>query len=357
MRWKIAVSALALAGVAMIGAVFALRGRRAGPEKGCPVHRRGSGTDQGRAAQRPDGHDVQRRRRHSAQRQRQAGLGQSRQFRGAAGRSERAGVRSTILRRLRDQAKPPASAADATALAATINTPLVAPAGRSAAAGDDVGIPRPETRAHDLAQAGRNADRRRQLRSINRQATRSLQLRRRTAEQAGGSADQTSAPKTTSDATGVAQPSTPKIELPTKLSPQVVGARGGRQNRHDRARATAQTPEANRSDAGCTGKAGQGREEAEARASRRRDRDDWSDRAASRRDGRDHFGRMVRSARRAQVGGGSQERDSHGSAANTAPNSTAPSIGVHKAVVNGETIYRLRVVGLTKADAAAMCAG
>ena len=31
-------------------------------------------------------------------------------------------------------------------------------------------------------------------------------------------------------------------------------------------------------------------------------------------------------------------------------------IGVHKAVVKGETIYRLRVVGLTKADAAALCA-
>ena len=32
------------------------------------------------------------------------------------------------------------------------------------------------------------------------------------------------------------------------------------------------------------------------------------------------------------------------------------SIGVHKAVVNGETIYRLRVGGLSKADAAALCA-
>ena len=32
------------------------------------------------------------------------------------------------------------------------------------------------------------------------------------------------------------------------------------------------------------------------------------------------------------------------------------TIGVHKAVVNGETIYRLRVVGLSKADAAALCA-
>jgi hypothetical protein len=32
------------------------------------------------------------------------------------------------------------------------------------------------------------------------------------------------------------------------------------------------------------------------------------------------------------------------------------TIGVHKAVVNGGTIYRLRVVGLSKADAAALCA-
>jgi hypothetical protein len=32
------------------------------------------------------------------------------------------------------------------------------------------------------------------------------------------------------------------------------------------------------------------------------------------------------------------------------------SIGVHKAVVKGEIIYRLRVVGLTKSDAAALCA-
>ena len=31
-------------------------------------------------------------------------------------------------------------------------------------------------------------------------------------------------------------------------------------------------------------------------------------------------------------------------------------IGVHKAQVNGDTIYRLRVSGLTKADAAALCA-
>ena len=32
------------------------------------------------------------------------------------------------------------------------------------------------------------------------------------------------------------------------------------------------------------------------------------------------------------------------------------TIGVHKAVIKGEAIYRLRVVGLSKADAAALCA-
>ena len=32
------------------------------------------------------------------------------------------------------------------------------------------------------------------------------------------------------------------------------------------------------------------------------------------------------------------------------------AIGVHKADVNGDTIYRVRVTGLSKADAAALCA-
>ncbi len=32
------------------------------------------------------------------------------------------------------------------------------------------------------------------------------------------------------------------------------------------------------------------------------------------------------------------------------------TIGIHKADVKGKTIYRLRVTGLAKADAAAMCA-
>ena len=59
------------------------------------------------------------------------------------------------------------------------------------------------------------------------------------AEQAGRRAERSSpssAPKTTSEATGVAQPSTPKIELPTKLSPPKSAARVAvGQNGYDRA--------------------------------------------------------------------------------------------------------------------------
>ena len=32
------------------------------------------------------------------------------------------------------------------------------------------------------------------------------------------------------------------------------------------------------------------------------------------------------------------------------------ALGVHKATVNGDTIYRVRVTGLSKADAASLCA-
>ena len=32
------------------------------------------------------------------------------------------------------------------------------------------------------------------------------------------------------------------------------------------------------------------------------------------------------------------------------------ALGVHKAVSNGDTVYRVRVTGLSKADAASLCA-
>ena len=57
--WKLKVSALALAGVAMIGAVLALRGGVPGLSETTAVYRGGARADQGPAAQRRDGYRLQ----------------------------------------------------------------------------------------------------------------------------------------------------------------------------------------------------------------------------------------------------------------------------------------------------------
>ena len=165
MRWKLEVSALALAGVAMIGAVFALKGGVPGLPKQPPFIAAAQGptkveppSDETVTASSDAG-------RFSPQGQRKAGSGQSRQFRGAAGRFERAGSlgnppsAARQSARSRGSGQAAGSASGATPLAATANTPLVAPPG-AAAAGHELGIPRAETGAHGFVAAGRNPDRR-----------------------------------------------------------------------------------------------------------------------------------------------------------------------------------------------------
>ena len=85
--------------------------------------------------------------------------------------------------------------------------------------------------------------------------------------------------------------------------------------------------------------------------------DDWSDAQRSgRRDSSDHF----RADGRFNSPRPDRKRKPRAKLARLTSKYGAElngsAIGVHKAVVNGETIYRLRVVGLTKADAAALCA-
>ena len=309
MRWKLAVSALALAGVAMIGAVFALRGGVPGLKKDPPFIAAAQGptkvappsdqtvttsSDAGATLLKDNGKPAPVKVVNSEEQpvdlNAQASVNNPppavcRSGQAARGRNGRDGAR-------RDHQYAARRAA-----------------GRRAAAGDDVGIPRPETGAHDLAQAGRNADRRP---SPPDQPASDANVAPRAggaAKQAGRSAERSPAPKTTSDAAGVAQPSTPKIELPTKLSPPKSSARVV-VGKTDTTAPDGDRPDARRTGAKRrSGETGEGGEEAEGRASRRRDRDDGSDRAACRRHGRDHLGRMVGSARRAQVGGRSQEHD------------------------------------------------
>ena len=160
MRWKLAVSALALAGVAMIGAVFVLKGGVPGLKKDAPFIAAAQGptkvappsdqtvttsSDAGATLLHDNGKPAPVKVVNSEEQ--------------PVDLNAQASVNNPPAAA---PANSSAGATDATALAATINTPLVPPPPAGAAEGHDVGIPRPETGAHDLAQAGRNADRRRQ---------------------------------------------------------------------------------------------------------------------------------------------------------------------------------------------------
>ena len=235
MRWKIAVSALALAGVAMIGAVFALRGGVPGLKKDAPFIAAAQGptkvappSDQTVTTSSDAGatllHDNGK-----------PGLGQSRQFRGAAGRFERTGVGQQPA-----SGAPPAQRRrdGRAALAATINTPLVAPQAAAPPKGMTSEFPDPKpVRTISLRPDGtpigavspldqpasdanaapaRASAASRASRPKRRASSRAEDDKRRDGRRAAVDAQDRIADQA--------------------FTAQVVGARGGRQNRYDRAR-------------------------------------------------------------------------------------------------------------------------
>ena len=164
------------------------------------------------------------------------------------------------------------------------------------------------------------------------------------------------ASKMTSDATGVAQPSTPKIELPTKLSPPKSSARVAVGKTDTTAPAgAAQTPgEPAQTDvppkpdkAAKKPKAGQVADASESTGSIAQPPVDATAATTS---GGGPFSSPRPSRRRKPRARLTRLNSKYSAELN------GSAIGVHKAEVNGETVYRLRVVGLTKADAAALCA-
>ncbi len=309
MRWKLAVSALALAGVAMIGAVFVAQGRRARPEEGRPVHRRGSGTDQGRAAERPDGHDVQRRRRHSASRQRQAGLGQSRQFRGAAGRLERAGVGQQSV----------SASAPANPLGERERTrrrsprPSIRRLSPPPAAAPPKGMtsefPDPKPVRTISLQAGRNADRLRQRSRSAGKPTRTPRRRRRSSR----ASQPASAERACAEDDKRRDGRRAAVDAQDRIADQAFTAKSSARvavgktdtTRLPASEATAQTP-AEPAQNGAPAKPEKAAKKPKAGQVADATETTGSIAAAGRRDGRDHFGRLVRSARRAQIGSGSK---------------------------------------------------
>ena len=254
-------------------------------------------------------------------------------------------------------ADPSPSTADATALAATINTPLVAPPTPGPPKGTSSEFPDPKpVRTVSLRPDGTPIA-----------AASPLDQAASDAKPAAPPADAPSkpadapmkpAPKTASETTGAAQPSTPKIELPTKLSPPKSAARVVVGKTDTTApEQTAQTP------GEPTQNSAPAKPEKTAAAKKPK--------AGQVADATETTGAIAQppvDATAATTSGGwsvqlaAPKSEAEAQSTLTRLNSkygaelNGSAIGVHKAQVNGETIYRLRVVGLTKADAAALCA-
>jgi hypothetical protein len=358
MRWKIAVSALALAGVAMIGGVFALRGgvpglpkqppfiaAAQGPTKVAPpsdqtVTTSSDGGSLLKDSAKPGPVKVVNSEEQPVDLSAQASLGNPPTANPLAPA---------------DQPKPPPSATGATALAATINTPLVAPpAAQPPGMTGEFPDPKP-VRTISLRPDGTPiaaASLPDQTASDSKSAAAPAEA---SMKPAPADAPMKPAPKTASDATGVAQPSTPKIELPTKLSPKssarvVVG-----KTDTTAPEGTAQTPS----------------EPTQNGAPAKPEKAAKKPKAGQVADATETTGAIAQppvDATAATTSGGwsvqlaapksEAEAESELTRLNSKYSSelNGSSIGVHKAVVKGATIYRLRVVGLTKADAAALCA-
>jgi hypothetical protein len=356
MHWKIAVSALALAGVAMIGAVFALKGgvpglpkqppfiaAAQGPTKVAPpsdqtVTTSGDGGSLLKDSSKPGPVKVVNSEEQPVDLSAQTSVGNP----PAA-----------------DQAKPPSGAMDAAALAATINTPLVPPAGAAPPQGMTSEFPTPKpVRTISLRPDGTPIASAPALDQPASEAPAAAAPPPAAAASKPAEAPIKPAPKTASDATGVAQPSTPKIELPTKLSPKSSARVAVGKTDTTAPEATAQTPPNEPTQNSAPAKPEKTTTAKKPKAGQVADATETTGSIAQ----------LPVDATAATTSGGwsvqlaAPKSEAEANSALTRLNSkysaelNGSSIGVHKAVVKGETIYRLRVVGLTKADAAALCA-
>jgi cell division septation protein DedD len=158
----------------------------------------------------------------------------------------------------------------------------------------------------------------------------------------------------TSEATGVAQPSTPKIELPTKLSPKSSARVAVGKTDTTAPEAAAQTP------GGPTQDGAPAKPEKAAKKPKATQVVDATETTGAIAPPVDATPATTSGGWSVQLAAPKSEAEAKSTAAKLNSKYSAElngsQIGVHKAEVKGETIYRLRVSGLTKADAAAMCA-
>ena len=340
-RWKIAAPALALAGVAMIGAVFVLRhgapgfkdppfiAAAQGPTKVAPPSDQtvSTSSDAGASLLHDNGRPGPVKVVNSEEQ--------------PVDLNAQASVNNP------PSANPPspAGATDAPPLAATTNTPLVAqaPAGPPRGMTPDFPDPKP-VRTVSLRPDGTPI------------ATASPPDQPESnANAAATPAEAPSAPAPTSEATGVAQSSTPKIELPAKRSPPKSAARMAVGKTDTTAPdATAQPP------GGATQDGAPAKPERAAKTPKPTQVVDATETTGAIAPPVDATAATTSGGWSVQLGAPKSEAEAESAAAKLTSKYSAElngsQIGVHKAEVNGETIYRLRVSGLTKADAAALCA-
>jgi SPOR domain len=359
-RWKLAASALALAGLAMIGAVFALKGQVPGLPKDPPFIAAAQGptkvqppSDQTAAASDDPGVSVLKDNGKPGSVKILNSEEQPVDLNAQAS-PENPPPASPNPPAAADQPKPPGGAADATPVAATINTPLVPPAAAPPPAMTSE-FPNPKP-----------------VRTVSLRPDGTPIAATNPPIQNGGDAAPAEAPtnpspaptfapapapKTTSDAAAVAEPSTPKIELPTKLSPKSSARVAVARTDTTAPDANAQTP----SEPPQPGAQAKPAEKALKKPKPEKSAADAAGTAAApEAPAVDATPATASGGWAVQLAAPRSETEANSEIARLSGKYGAElngtPIGVHKAVVNGETIYRLRVVGLTKADAAALCA-
>ena len=366
MRWKIAVSALALAGVAMIGAVFVLRGGVPGLKKDAPFIA---------AAQGPTKVAPPSDQTVTTSSDAGATLLHDNVKPGPV-KVVNSEEQPVDLNAQASGSNPAAPAAQGgttdPALAAIINTPLVAPQPAAPPKGMTSEFPEPKpVRTISLRPDGTPIG---ALPALDQPASDAkpatapvaappvapaAEAPTKPATAPVAQAPMKPAPKTASDAIGVAQPSTPKIELPTKLSPPKSAARVAVGKTDTTApEAAAQTPPNEPTQNGAPAKPEKTTTAKKPKAGQVADATETTGSIAQ----------PPVDATAATTSGGwsvqlaAPKSESEAQSTMTRLNNkyaaelNGSAIGVHKAEVNGETVYRLRVVGLTKADAAALCA-
>jgi len=360
-RWKLTVSALALVGLAMIGAVFALKGRVPGLPKDPPFIAAAQGptkvqppSDQKGAASddpsvsvlkdnaKPGTEKIVNSEEQPVDLSAQA---PSDNPPPAPANPPPANPPAAT------QPAPSTTASAATPVAATINTPLVPPAAAP---------PPPMNSEFPDPKPVRTVSLRPDGTPIGALPAPTVAPSIDAAPApASASPAFASAPKPTGDAAAVAEASSPKLELPAKPSPKSSA-------RVVVAKTDTTAPEANAQAPGEPAQTAAQPKPAEKPAKKPKPEKNTAEAtttsaaAAPETPLVDATPATASGGWAVQLAAPRSEAEAKSEAARLTGkygnDLNGSSIGVHKAVVNGETIYRLRVVGLTKADAAALCA-